>query len=43
MVLGLPLGPVRDHYGSFDRFVVWGRRPRVRARHRREWAQAGLG
>lgn len=43
VALSLPLGRLRDHYGSFDRYVVWGPRERVRERHRRAWAEAGLG
>ena len=34
VLLSLPLGRLRDHYGSFDRFVVWS--PRASARHRHE-------
>ena len=36
----LPLGRLRDHYGTFDRWVVWGPRARVRERHLRQWQGA---
>lgn len=36
--LSLPLGRLRDHYGSFDKIVLWSPRARARQRHgRRQW------
>lgn len=38
VLLSLPLGKLRDHYGSFDKFVLWSPRAKARARHgRRQW------
>jgi hypothetical protein len=38
ILLSLPLGRLRDHYGSFDRLVLWSPRREARERHRhREW------
>lgn len=34
-LLSLPLGRLRDHYGSFDRCAVWSPRKRARDRHMR--------
>jgi hypothetical protein len=33
LVVSLPLGRLRDHYGTFDRLVVWSPRSKARARH----------
>jgi hypothetical protein len=38
-LLGLPLGRLRDHYGTFDDVVIWSPRADSRERHRRQpWA-----
>ena len=38
ILLSLPLGRLRDHYGSFDRLLVWSPRASARERHRRaDW------
>lgn len=38
ILLSLPLGKLRDHYGSFDNIVLWSPRAKARARHgRRQW------
>jgi len=38
MLLSLPLGKLRDHYGSFDRIVLWSPRAKARDRNRnRKW------
>lgn len=38
VLLSLPLGKLRDHYGTFDRIVLWSPRPKARERHgRRQW------
>ncbi len=38
VVLSLPLGKLRDHYGSYDKIVLWSPRATARARHqRRQW------
>lgn len=38
IALALPLGKLRDHYGSFDRIAVWSPRARARERHvRKAW------
>jgi len=34
VLLSLPLGKLRDHYGSFDRIVLWSPRAKARERHR---------
>jgi hypothetical protein len=34
ILLSLPLGRLRDHYGSFDRLLVWSPRASARQRHR---------
>lgn len=37
-LLSLPLGRLRDHYGSFDTIVIWSPRAKAREHHRRrEW------
>ena len=36
ILLSLPLGRLRDHYGSFDRLLVWSPRAKARERHRRQ-------
>lgn len=37
-LLSLPLGKLRDRYGTFDRVLVWSPRAKARERHRRrEW------
>ncbi len=33
VLLSLPLGRLRDHYGTFDRSVIWSPRGRSRERH----------
>lgn len=33
-LLSLPLGRLRDHYGTFDKIVLWSPRAKARARHR---------
>lgn len=35
VLLSLPLGRLRDHYGSFDKAVLWSPRAKARERHRR--------
>lgn len=35
LLLRLPLGELRDHYGTFDRAVLWSPRTKARARHAR--------
>jgi hypothetical protein len=35
VLLSLPLGRMRDHYGAYDRIVVWSPRPSARERQRR--------
>ena len=38
VLLSLPLGKLRDHYGSFDDIVLWSPRAKARERHRRrQW------
>lgn len=38
VLLSLPLGPLRDHYGTFDKIVLWSPRAKARERHgRRQW------
>jgi hypothetical protein len=38
VLLSLPLGKLRDHYGRFDRIVLWSPRAKARERHgKREW------
>lgn len=38
VLLSLPLGRLRDHYGSFDRSVLWSPRAKARERHSsRQW------
>jgi hypothetical protein len=38
VLLSLPLGKLRDHYGRFDAIVLWSPRAKTRARHaRRRW------
>lgn len=38
VLLSLPLGRLRDHYGRFDNVVIWSPRSRARERHgRRQW------
>lgn len=38
VVLSLPLGKLRDHYGTFDEIVLWSPRAKARERHgRRQW------
>ncbi len=38
LLLSLPLGRLRDHYGTYDSAVVWSVREKARRRHaRREW------
>lgn len=38
VLLSLPLGKLREHYGTFDRMVVWSPRAKARARDpRRHW------
>jgi hypothetical protein len=38
LLLALPLGRLRDHYGSFDEIVLWSPRATARERHgRRKW------
>lgn len=38
VLLSLPLGRLRDHYGSFDQVVLWSPRAKARQRHaNREW------
>lgn len=38
ILLSLPLGRLRDHYGSFDRLLLWSPRAKARERHRRrQW------
>jgi hypothetical protein len=42
ILLSLPLGRLRDHYGSFDAIVLWSPRAQARDRHRRRrWGQGG--
>ena len=37
-LLSLPLGRLRDHYGSYDRIMLWSPRAKARERHaRRTW------
>lgn len=39
IVLSLRLGWLRDHYGSFDRIVLWSPRSKARERHaKRQWS-----
>lgn len=33
VLLSLPLGTLRDHYGSFDKVVLWSPRATARERH----------
>lgn len=33
VLLSLPLGKLRDHYGRFDKVVLWSPRAKARARH----------
>jgi hypothetical protein len=35
VLLSLPLGKLRDHYGTFDSIILWSPRTRARERHRR--------
>ena len=38
VLLSLPLGKLRDHYGTFDEIVLWSPRAKARERHgRRQW------
>jgi len=38
IALSLPLGTLRDHYGSFDKLLLWSPRAKARDRHRqRQW------
>jgi hypothetical protein len=38
VLLSLPLGKLRDHYGTFDRIVLWSPRAKARERHgKRAW------
>ena len=39
--LSLPLGRLRDHYGAFDRSVVWSPRAGARRRHA-TWARSAM-
>jgi hypothetical protein len=42
VLLSLPLGKLRDHYGSFDDIVLWSPRAKARERHRqRQWGPGG--
>lgn len=34
VLLSLPLGKLRDHYGNFDSSLLWSPRAKARARHR---------
>ena len=40
VLLSLPLGRLRDHYGAFDRWVIWSPRQAARERHSRPWGPA---
>lgn len=43
-LLSLPLGRLRDHYGSFDKVVLWSPRAAARRRHAREqWGPPHAG
>jgi hypothetical protein len=38
ILLSLPLGRIRDHYGSYDKIVLWSPRAKARERHgQRQW------
>lgn len=40
ILLSLPLGRLRDHYGSFDTALIWSPRASARERHRhRQWGE----
>lgn len=42
VLLSLPLGKLRDHYGSFDELMLWSPRSKARERHRRrQWGPGG--
>lgn len=36
VLLSLPLGRLRDHYGSYDPVMLWSPREKARARHRQQ-------
>lgn len=38
ILLSMPLGRLRDHYGAYDKVVLWSPRAKARERHRRrQW------
>lgn len=37
VLLSLPLGKLRDHYGGFDSAVLWDPRAKARYQHRQRW------